>query len=173
MADRLFFVSLQGLPGGRHHFDLTEAGASLELPADDLVVETDVHLDLDLDRSGTILIARGNVTAEAVMTCSRCLESFRSGMSPQFEVVIRMNEEKYHLEDDEDPPVDFIDEGVSFAASVRESIILAVPMKPLCDDGCSGLCQKCGANLNQSSCDCPQEAADPRWDGLKILSEET
>jgi len=173
VADRLFFVSLQGLASGRHHYEITEAGASLELPADDLVIDSDVRLDLELDRTGTILMARGNITAESVMTCSRCLEPFTTGMSPRFEIVIRMSDEKHELEDEEDPPVDFMDNGVSFAASVRESLILVVPIKPLCDDGCSGLCQRCGANLNLSSCDCPQEPADPRWDGLKILPEET
>jgi len=173
MTDRLFFVSLQGMADDHHHYEITEAGASLELPVDDMVVDSDVRLELDLDRTGTILVARGIVSAESVMTCSRCLESFRVGMSPRFEIVIQMGNEKQQVEDEEAPPVDFMDDGVSFAASVRESLILAVPMKPLCDDGCSGLCQNCGANLNLSSCDCPQEPADPRWDGLKILSEET
>lgn len=173
MADRLFFVSLQGLASCRHHYELTEAGSSLELPEDDLAIDSDVHLDLELDRTASILIARGEVTAESIMTCSRCLESFRSRMSPRFEVVIRMGNEKHQLEDEEDTPVDFMEDGVSFAASVRESLILAVPLKPLCDDGCRGFCQRCGVNLNLSSCDCPQEPADPRWDGLKILSEET
>jgi len=62
---------------------------------------------------------------------------------------------------------------VSFAASVRESLILAVPMKPLCEDDCQGLCQRCGTNLNRASCECPTEPVDPRWNDLKILSEET
>ena len=138
-----------------------------------MVVDSDVRLDLELDRTGTVLMAKGDVKAEPVMTCSRCLESFRIGMSPRFEVVIQMGDEKHQIEDEVAPPVDFVDDGVSFIASVREALILAIPMKPLCDEGCSGLCQNCGANLNLSSCDCPQEPADPRWDGLKILSEET
>lgn len=173
MADRIFFVGLTGLREGRHRYELTEAGSTLELPEDDLTVEGDVHLDLELDRTGTILMARGEVTAEAAMTCSRCLEPFAKAMTPRFEVVIRMGNNRLQLEDEEDTPVEFVDDGVSFAASVRESIILTVPMKPLCDDDCRGLCQRCGTNLNRASCKCSTEPIDPRWNDLKIFSEET
>jgi len=173
VADRIFFVGLTGLREGRHRYELTEAGATLELPEDGLTVEGNVRLDLELDRTGTILMARGEVTAEMELTCSRCLDPFRNAMSPRFEVVIRMGNNTLQLEDEEDTPVEFVDNGVSFAAPVRESIILTVPMKPLCDDGCQGLCQRCGTNLNRASCECPTEPVDPRWSDLKILSEET
>jgi uncharacterized protein len=172
VADRVFFVGLTGLKEGRHRYELTEAGSTLDLPADDLTVEGEVHLDLVLDRTGSLLIARGEVVAEASMTCSRCLEPYVKTMSPEFEAVIRMGNNTLQLEDEEDTPVDFVDDGVSFAASVRESLILAVPMKPLCDDECRGLCQRCGTNLNRASCECPTEPVDPRWNDLKILSEE-
>ncbi len=173
MADRIFFVGLTGLREGRHRFELTEAGAALAMPEDDLAVESSIHLDLELDRTGTILMARGEVTADVAMSCSRCLEPFGKEISPRFEVVIRMGNNTFQLEDVEDTPVELVDDGVSFAASVRESLILAVPMKPLCEDDCQGLCQRCGTNLNRASCECPTEPVDPRWNDLKILSEET
>ena len=51
----------------------------------------------------------------------------------------------------------------------RESLILDLPLAPLCRDDCRGLCPTCGADLNQGACDCPVETVDPRWAALDVL----
>jgi len=54
------------------------------------------------------------------------------------------DEETYPIEDgqiDLNPPL-------------TEEIIANLPIKPLCSDACKGLCQKCGANLNDNPCKC-------------------
>jgi uncharacterized protein len=50
--------------------------------------------------------------------------------------------------------------------AVREEWLLAVPAFSLCREDCKGLCPKCGADLNDGSCDCAQ-TSDSRWDALK------
>lgn len=40
---------------------------------------------------------------------------------------------------------------------VREQVILAAPMQPLCREECLGLCPQCGQNLNERRCGCPPE----------------
>ena len=53
----------------------------------------------------------------------------------------------------------------------REQIILSLPEKPLCDEECKGLCTSCGADLNEETCTCEPEPADPRMAvlaGLKL-----
>ena len=42
-------------------------------------------------------------------------------------------------------------------------------MKPLCDEACKGLCPRCGANLNTTTCDCKPAWVDPRLKGLSDL----
>jgi uncharacterized protein len=37
---------------------------------------------------------------------------------------------------------------------VIEQLHLAIPMKPLCREDCKGLCNQCGADLNEGSCGC-------------------
>lgn len=171
-VERFFFVSLRGLSEGRHHFELSESGSSLGLPGDEVFVDSDIGLELTLDRTGTLLAAKGVVQARPTMTCARCLEPFEPEMTTRFEVVIRMGGDNFRLEDEEDTPVDFFGDGVSFTPSVRESLILAVPMKPLCSEECGGICPRCGANRNISPCDCPDTGADPRWEGLKVFVED-
>ncbi|HTP27788.1 MAG TPA: DUF177 domain-containing protein [Anaeromyxobacteraceae bacterium] len=50
---------------------------------------------------------------------------------------------------------------------VREHFLLALPAYPVCKEGCRGLCQVCGTNLNERECDCDRRVPDPRWAGLE------
>jgi uncharacterized protein len=47
---------------------------------------------------------------------------------------------------------------------------LGLPMKPLCREGCRGLCPTCGASRNAAPCGCAP-VADPRWSPLKGLAD--
>jgi uncharacterized protein len=54
---------------------------------------------------------------------------------------------------------------------VWEDIVLNMPTKLLCRSDCKGLCPCCGANLNESSCNC-KPAGDPRWEALQELMSD-
>jgi uncharacterized protein len=51
-----------------------------------------------------------------------------------------------------------------------EELVLALPSRILCADDCKGLCAACGADLNDTTCDCHDERTDPRWDVLRQLN---
>ena len=58
-------------------------------------------------------------------------------------------------EDDDDGDVVYFDGGeIDLGAELRDEILLAMPINPLCQEGCLGLCSVCGGNRNQSPCDC-------------------
>jgi uncharacterized protein len=48
-------------------------------------------------------------------------------------------------------------------------VVLALPLTPLCDPDCSGLCAECGERLDDLPDDHAHEAADPRWTALQGL----
>jgi len=50
---------------------------------------------------------------------------------------------------------------------------LALPMKPLCREGCRGLCPVCGGNRNITACACETPALDSRWAALKDWAERS
>jgi len=54
---------------------------------------------------------------------------------------------------------------------VSEQIYLALPLKPLCREGCKGLCPHCGVNRNEESCDCKEAWIDPRLAPLQQLRD--
>jgi uncharacterized protein len=61
---------------------------------------------------------------------------------------------------------------IDLADDVRQTVVLAVPLKLLCKEECKGLCPRCGADLNKELCICPPEALDARWETLRRFREE-
>ena len=51
----------------------------------------------------------------------------------------------------------------------RDALTLALPLNPLCDADCKGLCPHCGRDLNEGECSCRLESSDPRWAPLEEL----
>ncbi|MCI0532052.1 MAG: DUF177 domain-containing protein, partial [candidate division Zixibacteria bacterium] len=87
------------------------------------------------------------------------------------EFILEMDDEKIGM-DTKDDDYQFISkETISYDLNprVREAMILILPIKPLCKEDCKGLCQLCGTNLNEKTCKCVKETADPRWSRLKEL----
>lgn len=54
---------------------------------------------------------------------------------------------------------------------VRTDILLALPISSLCSDDCKGLCQSCGCNLNEKSCDCAKDTGSKKSGPFSALSE--
>ena len=52
---------------------------------------------------------------------------------------------------------------------IYSEVIVSLPMKHLCKDDCKGICFKCGKNLNEGKCDCPEKEIDPRLSALAEL----
>lgn len=59
------------------------------------------------------------------------------------------------------------DEILDIKEHILNQVILSFPMKSLCNSNCKGLCYTCGADLNNTSCNCIQENIDPRFEKLK------
>jgi hypothetical protein len=53
---------------------------------------------------------------------------------------------------------------------LRDSVVLALPFQPLCQDDCPGLCVECGARLADDPGHQHEEAVDPRWAALQELT---
>ncbi len=55
---------------------------------------------------------------------------------------------------------------------VREEMLLAIPINPICRLDCKGLCPICGGNLNETLCTHEDEEIDSRLSVLKTLLDE-
>jgi len=108
-------------------------------------------------------------------TCSRCLAQYSQSLHLRIEeeffpTVDVLTGVPLALPQDADPG-QAIDgcHTLDLLETVRQSILVTMPMKPLCKDDCRGLCPHCGANLNQSGCGCIQLTQEQRWAPLLEL----
>jgi len=152
----------------RHLEDDSDA---LNLQAEGAAFQNPVKVELTLTKSQDQLICRGKVEAQVTLECSRCLNQYRHSLSPDIVFVIDIggtpNQEK--SEEDGYFIADPASTHFEIDELVREAVLLSLPLKPLCTEGCLGLCPVCGTDLNQSRCGCKRENVDPRWDQLKSL----
>lgn len=123
-------------------------------------------------------LVTGTVTARGDLACSRCLEPVAWEMEESFSVEYRVSasapgEADTELEDDE-LEVSFLQGSeLDLDELAAEQVILALPMRILCDTSCAGLCPRCGANRNVAgACTCEPET-DPRWEALRELASES
>ena len=155
---------------------------------------TPAELDrLEIESTGPVTITakveKGNlpgeylVDASATFTddlrCSRCLDAYPFANASSFHVRFRPrpepsgeeNEEVEITEDELD--VEFYTErSIPLRDLAIEQVQLSIPMKPLCDENCLGLCAQCGANRNRESCSCDTSIRDERWGALHEFREQ-
>lgn len=114
----------------------------------------------------------GRLSAELHLACRRCLEPVDWPLEIEFDYRFDPSVEAWEEEDGVyalDPDSAFVD----LVRPLREELVLAVPEYPVCVDGCRGLCPICGANWNETECDCRPASGDARWDVLKkLVSDE-
>jgi len=129
------------------------------------------------DIAGEYLID-GTSRFTADFNCSRCLEPFPFASSTAFHLRFRPrldaaqeNEEVEIASQDLD--VEFYTErSIPLRDLAAEQVQLAIPMKPLCDENCLGLCPTCGANRNRDGCPCESSVVDERWGALAGIREQ-
>jgi uncharacterized protein len=120
------------------------------------------------------ILVKCSLESEIGLTCGRCLTHFRHPLKIRFEEEFLPTIDVTSgmpLPQTEDAGAFTIDERhiLDLTEPARQYALMAVPMKPLCKTACAGLCQKCGKNLNQGDCDCPEQEMDPRWSELTKL----
>ena len=145
------------------------------LGPDQVAGQISVHLTGEVRPHEDIFSIAGRCAAKGSLSCSRCLEPVSWSVSEDFSF-------EYHLP--ESAPLDpeaGLDEGdlnVSFLQGqeldltelAAEQVLLAMPMRILCQSSCAGLCPRCGTNLNRvDDCGCKPEV-DPRWGALADLA---
>jgi uncharacterized protein len=127
---------------------------------------TPVELDLRMESVMDGVLVSGVVTAEVDAECGRCLEPLRTALEADVQELFAYEPDP----GDDDVPMlegDFID----LEPLVRDAIVLALPLNPVCAEDCAGLCTGCGEPLRTLDPDHSHDAVDPRWAALGALAD--
>ena len=133
-----------------------------------------VQGEVELLRTHRGILVKGVLHTEAEVTCSRCLNLFGCPLT------LNIEEEYLPTVDvvsgallslSEEPGCFTIDERhiLDLTEAIRQYVLLAIPMKPLCREDCAGLCLHCGRNLNLGPCNCIPQGTEPYWSELSEL----
>ncbi len=121
-----------------------------------------VELELRLESVVEGLLVSGTARARASGECVRCLDPV------QIELELDV-QELFAYPDaasaDADEIAQVEDELVDFRPVLRDAVVLALPLQPVCREGCLGLCATCGARLNDDP-EHQHDQVDPRWAAL-------
>ena len=133
-------------------------------------------VELSVYRFQSKIFIQGVVYATIEQTCSRCLEPFAKTFETKAEwVAVPDGMEKFFPEqgDDEekDPTViSFSRDHIDLTEEVRNVLLLALPMKPLCREDCAGLCSQCGQPLQLGVCRCDENLQNSPFGVLKKIT---
>jgi uncharacterized protein len=152
-------------PGNHREIVLTAPVEGLVVLGSSVPPGRDIELDLRLESVNEGIVAKGVVRAPWQGECRRCLRAIE-GVA-----------EASVLEVFEDEPVEgetskLDTDRIDLEPLARESILLELPLAPLCQDDCAGLCPDCGADRNAGDCGHTLEATDDRWAALGQLKFE-
>ena len=111
------------------------------------------------------LFLKGTLQLEARLVCDRCLTPFDKMFCLEMEDII--TREDSALEADEYIP--YQHDKVLLTDAIYKCIFAVTLEQKLCKNDCKGLCGMCGANRNETTCNCDQKEIDPRLWKLKEL----
>jgi uncharacterized protein len=103
------------------------------------------------------LLLQGEFSAKTGLECVRCLDPFTQTLNwivTDLYAFDRRNITESGLLVPEDGQIDL-------EPLLREYALLEIPISPLHDPGCKGLCPVCGENLNQTDCGHRPESGSP------------
>ncbi len=157
--------------GSHRNFDIEEAICDADYPVEH------VRGSVDMVRTHQGIWVQAWLAVQVPQCCSRCLEVFSRTLRVELD-------EEYFPEVDvktgfkslppDDGEVLYIsaDHNLDLAEATRQATLAALPLKSLCKPDCGGICDRCGCDRNQGSCDCYNREIDPRWAVLRSLMDE-
>ncbi|MGW4199920.1 YceD family protein [Streptomyces sp. NPDC004726] len=138
-----------------------------------------VELDLRLESVMEGVLVTGTARASAEGECVRCLEPLRLDVAADFQEMFTYPDADDRGrgraaepgDDAEDEDMLSLEDGLfDLEPVLRDAVVLALPMQPVCREDCAGLCAQCGIRLDDDP-EHHHDAVDIRWAALQGLAE--
>lgn len=170
---------------GRRPGSMRKVSRTLPAPADLGIADvigvpesSEIELELRLESVVEGVLVTGSAAAHVEGECSRCLEPVEDDLEVDFQELYYYPEsdERHRAHageelDEESEEETYRLEGDFFDLQpvLRDAVVLALPLQPVCQEDCLGLCSECGARLSDDPTH-HHDAVDPRWAALQGLS---
>ena len=135
---------------------------------------------VDLMRTDRGIWVTARLDSDVSCTCGRCLKQYRQPVRVSIEEEFLAKSDArtgtvvtHPVPDGFEDSYIAQDRMLDLSEAVRQYAALATPMKPVCSEGCLGICPTCGASLNEEQCNCDKAPMDARWGPLLELVSTT
>ena len=167
------FLNVRELEFQAIEFDETLPPGKIDLGNDVVQVEPLV-IRCSAELVASEIRLRGLLRTAVEVSCARCLEPVRRDLAREFDLFYSpmatiAKEETVAVSSDELEIGFYQGDGILLEDAIKEQVLLALPMKDVCREDCSGLCPDCGQNLNLAACGCKPFSGDVRWAPLADL----
>ena len=165
-----WFVDLREL--GRRAGSMQEIERTLPAPADwrvELIGVPeggDVHLHLRLESVMEGVLVTGDLDVPVVGSCARCLEPVEDTLHLAVQELYAYEGSTTEATSEEDEVRRVEGDYLDLEPLARDTVVLNLPLAPVCTPDCAGLCVDCGQRLDDLPADHHHEVPDPRWAGL-------
>ena len=161
----MLLLKVSDIPSEGRDVDTALSPGDLHLEGEDSFSLQGGHLRCRVERGEDDAVhVRGPLEAQLRMQCGRCLEPFDLPVRQELDLfylprradaVAEEQEDEVELSDHDMVVAYYQGDRLDLGETVREQILLGLPLKRLCREDCQGLCPSCGINRNTGRCDCP------------------
>jgi uncharacterized protein len=127
----------------------------------------DMELEVQLEGVAEGVLVTATVMAPLAGECARCLEPFTSAMQVRFQELYALAEDASEQPDGEESYLLDGSGQLDLEPALRDAVVLDLPLSPLCEDGCRGLCAECGVRLADAEPGHQHEQQGVMWAALK------
>jgi uncharacterized protein len=129
----------------------------------------DLTLDLTMQSVTEGIYVSGRVSAPLVGECGRCLRSIEDAIDVDVSELYAYADSTTDETADEDEVGRIEHDLIDLEPVVRDAVVLALPVNPLCREDCPGLCPDCGVPWDDLPIDHGHTVIDARWAALSKL----
>jgi uncharacterized metal-binding protein YceD (DUF177 family) len=126
----------------------------------------EVRLRLRLESVMEGVLVTGEADVPLVGSCARCLEPIEDTLELDLQELFAYAGSTTEATSEEDEVRRVEGDFIDLEPMVRDAVVLALPLAPVCSEDCAGLCVDCGQRLDDLPADHSHELLDPRWAGL-------
>jgi uncharacterized protein len=135
-------------------------------------VGAELELDLRLESVMDGVLVSGTATAPVSGECGRCLADLSDTLSVTVQELF-LYPDAAADQDPEDELPQLVGDLLDLTPTLRDAVVLALPLNPLCREDCKGLCATCGERLDDLPEDHAHDQTDARWSALSGLLQQT
>jgi uncharacterized protein len=141
-----------------------------------IAIDEGAPLDLDLrfESVSEGVLVSGTVTGPTSGECARCLAGMNGQVRVHLTELFAYPDSTTEATTEQDEIGHIVDGTIDLEQPLIDTVVLELPLSPVCRPDCPGLCSDCGVPLAEAEPGHHHEQIDPRWAKLSgMFSDHT